>query len=49
MAKPEDKNTHHFELAQKKVRELGYKHLLDLDKNGTEEHKKVIRKLYEQK
>ena len=39
--------TWHFNQARKKVRELGYKDLLDLDVKGSEEHKQLIREIYD--
>ena len=38
--------TWHFAQARKKVRELGYKDLLDLDIKGSVEHKQLIRDIY---
>ncbi|MCU7833715.1 MAG: hypothetical protein KZQ83_00570 [gamma proteobacterium symbiont of Taylorina sp.] len=38
--------TWHFNQARKKVRELGYKNLLDLDIKGSVEHKQLIRDIY---
>jgi hypothetical protein len=32
--------------AIRKARELGYKGLSDLDKNGTEEHKRIVKDSY---
>lgn len=32
--------------AIKKARELGYQGLSDLDKNGSEEHKRIVKNLY---
>lgn len=32
--------------AIKKARELGYQGLSDLDKNGTEEHKRIVKDSY---
>ena len=37
----------YFNQARKKVRELGYKDLLDLDVKGSEEHKQLIREIYD--
>ena len=39
--------TWHFNEARKKVRELGYKNLLDLDIKGSVEHKQLIRDIYD--
>jgi len=39
--------TWNFNQARKKVRELGYKNLLELDRNGSVEHKQIIRKIYD--
>ena len=39
--------TWHFNEAIKKVRELGYKNLLDLDIKGSVEHKQLIRDIYD--
>lgn len=35
-----------FKSAYKKARGLGYKNMNDLDKNGTKEHKKLVKKAY---
>ncbi len=39
--------TWNFNQARKKVRELGYKDLLDLDVQGSDDHKQLIRDIYD--
>jgi len=46
MTKKSQDLTWHFTQARKKARELSYKNLLDLDIQGSAEHKQVIRDIY---
>ncbi|MCU7818834.1 MAG: hypothetical protein KZQ56_13120 [gamma proteobacterium symbiont of Lucinoma myriamae] len=48
MAKVQQNFTAHFELAKKKARDLGYFSLLQLDREGTDEHKLLIQSVYRQ-
>ena len=46
MTKISEDYSEHFKRASKKVKELGYANMLDLDIRGTEEHKQIIRDIY---
>ena len=48
MAKVPQDFTAHFELARKTARDLGYASLLQLDSEGTDEHKLLIQQVYQQ-
>ena len=48
MAKAPQDFTAHFELACKKARDLGYASLLQLNSEGTDEHKQLIQSVYQQ-
>ena len=48
MAQAPQDFTAHFELACKKARDLGYTSLLQLDREGTDEHKLLIQSVYQQ-